>query len=342
MNRRMYGPLSRTAFTLIELLVVIAIIAILVALLLPAVQSVREAARRSQCQSNMHNIGVALHNYEGAFGVFPYSVSHSGHFTGGTAGNRSIVLNHRGWLSVLPFIEQKPLYDSLNLSLATSSVLRSGHTGALPGGLAPGQPGNNNHLAVTKLIDVFLCPSDSGPKFCPSGPTHASYGYTTVAGSAPGALTNYEFSTVYTTSSGTAWKTHSELTRPMFGPDGCAAGADITDGTSNVVMLVETMRDVLDGDGPSWGYSKWVANGVDITHPTGINVHMCCAWDAIPNQRFVTSSQLGPYGTAGSQHPGGMHCVLADAKVFFMSENSDRNIRVRLFRISDGEPVGQF
>ena len=93
--------MRRRGFTLIELLVVIAIIAILIALLLPAVQQAREAARRTQCKDNLHNIGLALHNYHDSFLKFPYSVSHDRSCTTGSASSASgyqFSLNHRGWL----------------------------------------------------------------------------------------------------------------------------------------------------------------------------------------------------------------------------------------------------
>jgi len=127
-RRRPRRPQARTAFTLIELLVVIAIIAVLIALLLPAVQAAREAARRAQCVSNLRQIGLALHGYHDAHATFP-----SG---GWVAPNMN-----SGWsTSVLPWLEQRPLYDSLNLSVTYN---------------AP-----PNSTAVYTVLQVYLCPSE--------------------------------------------------------------------------------------------------------------------------------------------------------------------------------------
>ena len=134
----MHSNESRTrsrGFTLIELLVVISIIAVLIALLLPAVQSAREAARRAQCVNNLKQIGVALFNYESSIGVFPPGYIDSQ--------NNSIFTPDLdmgpgwGWAALsLPFLEQQPLYNSINFSLGTTHVKqqhgRADDVGRLP------------------------------------------------------------------------------------------------------------------------------------------------------------------------------------------------------------------
>lgn len=107
----------RKAFTLIELLVVIAIIAILVALLLPAVQQAREAARRSQCKSNLKQIGLGLHNYHDIFGVFPM-----GNVGRWNSADSSFYGYAWTWHSkILPQVDQAPLYESLQTRMDTDN-----------------------------------------------------------------------------------------------------------------------------------------------------------------------------------------------------------------------------
>jgi prepilin-type N-terminal cleavage/methylation domain-containing protein len=135
----------RRAFTLIELLVVISIIGVLVALLLPAVQSAREAARRAQCVNNLKQIGVALFNYEGSIGTFP-----PGYIDAQNNPNNTPDLDMGqgwGWAALLlPFVEQQPLYNSINFSLGITVVSNRASAG--------------NSTAVVMSLAVFQCPSD--------------------------------------------------------------------------------------------------------------------------------------------------------------------------------------
>jgi prepilin-type N-terminal cleavage/methylation domain-containing protein/prepilin-type processing-associated H-X9-DG protein len=125
-------------FTLIELLVVIAIIGLLVALLLPAVQAAREAARRGQCVNNLKQLGLALHNYESATRAFP-----PGYISDFDAGGNDTGPGW-GWASMLlPQIEQKPLYDAVNFNLPIEDL--------------------SNPTSRLMRMTVFLCPSDSQP-----------------------------------------------------------------------------------------------------------------------------------------------------------------------------------
>jgi prepilin-type N-terminal cleavage/methylation domain-containing protein/prepilin-type processing-associated H-X9-DG protein len=104
--RKERGP---GGFTLVELLVVIAIIGVLVALLLPAVQAAREAARRSSCNNNLRQLALGLHNYEDTYKTFPARQSGTGNIV---AGGHRLALS--GWVGLLPFCEQKPLYDTIH------------------------------------------------------------------------------------------------------------------------------------------------------------------------------------------------------------------------------------
>ena len=134
----------RAAFTLIELLVVIAIIAMLIALLLPAVQQAREAARRAQCKNNLHQIGIALHNYADTHRVLPPGYL----FKPSAQGNASGF----GWQAmILPYVDQVPLYGEFNWNVPLWSGV--------------------NRVPRMRHLPMFLCPSDpvSGGKFVEMG-----------------------------------------------------------------------------------------------------------------------------------------------------------------------------
>lgn len=211
---------NRRGFTLIELLVVIAIISILAALLLPAVQKSRAAARRTQCANNLRQIGIALHNYHENHNSFPSGTVE--------AGPRGTALNEPAWawgVAILPYLEGSPLYRQLNPKTQSLAQTLMDHP----------------ELA-RQVLPVYVCPEDSGP----SQNSQRMFDQLEIASS------NY----VASAPNATVWDLSNPgpfgfINRGLFTGDSHVRLADITDGTA-VTFLVGERRFVKEGDASVW------------------------------------------------------------------------------------------
>ena len=331
-------------FTLIELLVVIAIIAVLIALLLPAVQQAREAARRTQCRNNLKQIGLALHNYHDAVGRFPFSCANRGacNGTGSSFGPTSIeplILNSRGWTMLLPYFDQGNLFNQYNSNLPAGEEKESGNTGVFTGTAF-----GTNDKVVSVSIAMLTCPSDPGERFVrdTSGPRYSISAADMAAGIYP-AKTSYDFSVLGQSvrRDCVRWGDINAATRPMFGIQTSASIRDITDGTSNSVAVLETTLNCQNGYTAPWGVSMFTSVGIDFNHSDGINNFSGYSWSTPP---FAFRPDLGvkTYTGPGSWHVGGMHAVMGDGSVRFISQFIDNSLRTRLSYIMDGQVLGEF
>ena len=156
-------PRIRGGFTLIELLVVLAIIGTLVALLLPAVQSARDAARRMQCANNLKQIGLALHNYHQSFGSFPMGGSKNNRKLDGDSYDQWSVWSAHA--AILPGLEQAPMFNAINFDFAPE--------------ITDGVSHPMNATVNLAIINAFLCPSDARAGQQNTCSYHGSYGTTT-------------------------------------------------------------------------------------------------------------------------------------------------------------------
>jgi len=324
----------RAGFTLVELLVVIAIIGVMVGLLLPAVQSAREAARRMQCQNNMKQLGLALHNHESTYKKFPsagegYSMCLS---AAGGAGSKQI-LDSNSLLDLLPYIEQQNLFDRFNRKEARALVPNAmrNSNGALVGDPMT----NGNAVLCGEIVPTFICPSDNtGPKDRLTG---GHYGPGT---GLQGASTNYDFITSDSDFSiCNNWKT-AGIARRMFGENSTTAPRDVIDGLTNTFAIGETTKWHVNGNAFAWAYRGWVMSGIDPgTSNPGINLwHLPLVHPTWQNPPYVPvrGRTRTWWAAAASLHPGGCNFTMGDGSVTFVSESTDTVILERMCRMGDG------
>lgn len=354
----------RHAFTLVELLVVIAIIGVLVALLLPAVQAAREAARRSQCSNNLKQIGLAFHNYADVFkGPFPWN-GYNGNGEDHTT--RTILFpgdangyNYSWIVAALPYMEQLQLYESLNFKDPEGNL-----------GTVTDLAGNNNRLARQTILSGLVCPSNGKTIVQPN--TYRN----NCVGDAPGARTDYVgslghiwggwrdngnvpdfidpttnppstgvFTRGQSLGSQTPWVNQNWLVdqprcQGMFNYFGSAKLGGVLDGTSNTIAAYED-------------YHWRGGNKNNLSEKFETNPNNDCAWidplAAVGNLRNPLNNRnplwqgdwIGDprYHCWGSNHPGGAQCVRADGSVQFASDSMQDYVRYALATRENGEQI---
>lgn len=318
----------RQAFTLIELLVVIAIIGLLVALLLPAVQMVRESGRRLACGNNMRQLGTAALNYESAQGNYAPAGRGYGMCTPTATyiGDPAIV-NMNGLLLLLPYLEMQSTYDRANLKSSFGEVA----SWALQNtsGTVVGTALTNGNAAVNATrLPAFRCPSANGDRWAQ---------YSTSTG---GEKTNYDFVTDFISDMVNCNYWNASRTH-ISGENSKTRVKDIKDGTSKTHLFAETTSNGrCHGPDPGWAWRDWAMTGLQPGRPWGINAWVI-AWYVGPPisnpacGNFVTG-RLAEYGTVGSLHPGGANLVRADGSVSFVSESVPATLLDQLDRMSDG------
>jgi len=320
------APRLRRAFTLVELLVVIAIIGILVALLLPAIQAAREAARRSQCQNNLKNLALALHNYHDTAKSFPAAVNTVANANAGVMDGSRIFSS---WaIAILPKLEEQALADKFVINATTR--VTDGKV-----------PGEKNYDPRGTELQVFLCPSDNGAGHKYQGkfggidsPNWARGNY---------GLNGYQNypTTFFSLPTDKNYPYWDDLNAGIGGINKSNSIAKITDGTSCTIML-EEMRVGLADDDPRgvWalgmcgsnyhcrqasnltnspnscgGGDDDVYNGNNLITELGESMRAECMY---PDTGGVSGQSV-----VRSRHPGGVMVAMADASVRFITDFID-------------------
>jgi prepilin-type N-terminal cleavage/methylation domain-containing protein/prepilin-type processing-associated H-X9-DG protein len=328
----------RRGFTLVELLVVIAIIGILVAMLLPAVQAAREAARRIQCSNNLKQLGLGNLNFESALKIYPY-------------GRKYDIWDTFTWTElILPYVEEKAVYNNY-----VPWLKKKGYVATAPG---PNGPiGDDVHLRSARMtiLPGFCCPSDA------SAPAQDEFDST--------AYGFYRMSYRGCTGSGDMYGNSTDTTKGPWGKGvfGVYSGQsfdvrtpgsrvrDITDGTSKTLMLSEGLVNVVqEWGGPisetiygNMGGALFSAsltpNSSSPDRPLGP-----CPQDQGDNQykppclslgsnAHYAPSASGAYATARSNHFGGVNVTMADGSVSFVNDQINTTVWRGLATRAGGE-----
>jgi prepilin-type N-terminal cleavage/methylation domain-containing protein/prepilin-type processing-associated H-X9-DG protein len=361
--------IERKAFTLVELLVVIAIIGILVALLLPAIQAAREAARRMQCSNNLKQIGIGLHNFENSHKTLPYGSLYP------DAAGDTFITNHSlqgkklewNWVTaVLPFLE-----DAANVDQFSSTWNKAGDP-YLPSSGSPADPTTNAGKVAKTIISGLICPSDTDAS-PPIFPTWKSTTY--VSGPAQGLW--------YSASLGPTIPDVCQWTAGLTGQDsakvcmGAAFGTPPTPPStvpvapapcySNTrapclqsgfsVGMFSRSRDAVSFRKVTDGLSKTIMAGEVLPY---LSCHMCVFCINVPLTSTHIPFNLPPdvskdfddrtncesadaQRTTGyrSRHPGGAHLLMGDGSVSFVAETIDVFVYNAMGTTAGGETITQ-
>jgi prepilin-type N-terminal cleavage/methylation domain-containing protein/prepilin-type processing-associated H-X9-DG protein len=323
---------SRRGFTLIELLVVISIIGVLIALLLPAVQSAREAARRSQCTNHLKQIGLAIHNYDSTLRVLPFGKG--GSYAPSLPGT-PVYARWSTHSQLLMFIEQGNLFNSINFNLPPETPGMAGDVPFMP---AYQNPGRENATSSRTQVSIFLCPSDGRPLVeWPGGTNYL------------GNLQSWACDLSETFPSTVA---PSEAPSGIFYFLSAVRSADVTDGLSNTAFFSEKIRGTGYRDGDSRSDSMIITSPTTLEDTlrvcrsssprtaTRLTVRqgmswvmgeMCCtSYNHVDVPNAHTCAGLGFPGNMAnmamqvppsSRHPGGVNVLMGDGSVRFIKNS---------------------
>lgn len=275
--------LDRRGFTLVELLVVIAIIGILVSLLLPAVQSAREAGRRTQCSNNLKQIALAFHNYHDTYRSFPNSA-----YALNAAGTSNTFSDNSCFVSILPFIEQGNVSKLYDFTQGNSAPV--------------------NQAAVSKRLDIYLCPSAAFGRLVPIAGCDAN-------DRAPGT---YAVSTGSLSGYGNPASGNPNNGAIINSASGKTGMHSITDGTSNTFLAGESdwnLPDYMFTSGPCsgqqrWGFTYW-------SSPYPLSTAFSTFYGFNVKRLDGNSAKLE---TFRSDHPGGVQMAFCDGSVKLIAD----------------------
>ncbi len=350
---------ARRGFTLIELLVVIAIIGVLIALLLPAVQAAREAARRAQCTNNLKQIGLALHNYHSENNCFPMGCS-SGMYSG--IGVYRVKQNLSAHAAMLPMLEQTAVYNAFNFNWGCED-----NTSVLCYRI--------NSTAQNSTISAFVCPSD------PNGgrPDHNNTANTNNYYASVGTTTNWPNLSSSNNKIRVNWPSTGMFTvQASYGIHDCIDGSSNTiafaeavvgnqqivkrqrfiglrsiGGLSSALMFDARSNPTVTLAGLQTCSAAWTSGSGSLDKQRGENwAHGCMAMTlfntiAPPNAfsdewthcSSISSTALSAYSNADSYHSGGANCLMTDGSVKFLKDSVSKPVWWSLGTRGGGEVI---